>query len=103
MGWAKMAINNSTNLMDALNQFDKADGNNDHKISRSEFIEHMKLSHLISCGEWDALFDELDVDKNGNLAHSEFWAKMAINNSTNLMDALNQFDKADGNNDHKIS
>ena len=71
--------------------FKKADGDNDHTISRAEFILHMKLTKCINDGEWDALFDELDADKNGTLSHSEFWAKMAIKNSSNLMDALNQF------------
>ena len=72
--------------------FKKADGDNDHTISRAEFILHMKLTKFINASEWDALFDELDADKNGTLSHSEFWAKMAIKNSSNLMDALNQFD-----------
>ena len=72
--------------------FKKADGDNDHTISRAEFILHMKLTKCINDGEWDALFDELDADKNGTLSHSEFWSKMAIKNSSNLMDALNQFD-----------
>jgi len=72
--------------------FKKADGDNDHTIRRAEFILHMKLTKCINDSEWDALFDELDADKNGSLSHSEFWAKMAIKNSSNLMDALNQFD-----------
>ena len=72
--------------------FKKADGDNDHTISRAEFILHMKLTKSINDGKWDALFDELDADKNGTLDHSEFWSKMAIRNSSALMDALNKFD-----------
>ena len=52
----------------------------------------MKLTKCIKDGQWDALFDELDADKNGALAHSEFWAKMALKNSSNMIDALDQFD-----------
>ena len=52
----------------------------------------MKLSGSITAEQWDALFDELDVDKNGTLSYSEFWAKAAIKNSLNLVEALNQFD-----------
>ena len=52
----------------------------------------MKLTKCIKDGQWDALFDELDADKNGALAHSEFWAKMALKNSSNIIDALDQFD-----------
>ena len=72
--------------------FQKTDTNNDHKISRAEFILHMKLTNCIAAGQWDAVFDELDADKSGALSHQEFWAKMAIKNSPNLMDALDQFD-----------
>ena len=118
--WSKMAIKNSSDLMDALNKFDvsfmilrpfrtifsskfsinnhynqiiqKVDTNNDHKISRAEFIQHMKLSTCIVKEQWDALFDELDVDNSGHLDYSEFWAKMAIKNSPTLSEALNQFD-----------
>ena len=52
----------------------------------------MKLTKCIENGQWDALFDELDADKNETLSHSEFWAKVAIKNSSNLMDALNKFE-----------
>ena len=52
----------------------------------------MKLTKCIKDGKWDALFDELDADKNGALAHSEFWAKMALKNSSSMIDALDQFD-----------
>ena len=52
----------------------------------------MKLTKCIDNGQWDVLFDELDADKNGTLSHSEFWAKVAIKNSSNLMDALNKFE-----------
>ena len=68
--------------------FKKIDTNN--KISRDEFIEHMKLSKFIDSGLWDALFDALDVNKNGTLFYSEFWAKEAIKNS-DLKEALNRF------------
>jgi len=78
--------------------FQKADANNDHKISRAEFIKHMNLTKCITDGRWDALFDELDADKNGTLSHSEFWSKMAIKNSSDLMDALNKFDVSFMNN-----
>ena len=71
--------------------FKKIDANNDHKISRDEFIEHMKLSKFIVFGLWDALFDALDVNKNGTLFYSEFWAKEAIKNSSDLKEALNRF------------
>ena len=52
----------------------------------------MKLTKCIKDGQWDALFDELDADKSGALAHSEFWAKMALKNSSNMIDALGQID-----------
>ena len=52
----------------------------------------MKLSKSIVSGQWDVLFDALDVDKNGTLSHSEFWAHAAIKNSSSLVEALNQFD-----------
>ena len=52
----------------------------------------MKLTKCIVNEQWDALFDELDVDKSGHLDYSEFWAKMAIKNSPSLSEALNQFD-----------
>ena len=52
----------------------------------------MKLTKCIINEQWDALFDELDVDKSGHLDYSEFWAKMAIKNSPTLSEALNQFD-----------
>ena len=39
--------------------FKKIDANNDNKISRDAFIEHMKLSKFIDLGLWDALFDAL--------------------------------------------
>merc|ERR1712113_288452 len=99
--WEK--IGSSDDLIDALHKFDKADVNNDHKISKSEFITHMNLCKLVTACDWSGLFDELDVDKNGTLSHSEFWTKMVIRNSDNLVEALNMFDKADKNNDHKIS
>ena len=70
--------------------FKKIDANNDNKISRDAFIEHMKLSKFIDSGLWDALFDALDVNKNGTLFYSEFWAKEAIKNS-DLKEALNRF------------
>ena len=70
----------------------KTDANNDHKISRAEFIQHMKLTGYIAAGQWDVLFDELDADKNGALSHSEFWTKKALKNSANIADALDQFD-----------
>jgi len=63
----------------------------------------MKLTKCIINEQWDALFDELDVDKSGHLDYSEFWAKMAIKNSPSLSEALNQFDKADRDNDRKVS
>ena len=72
--------------------FQKTDVDNDHKISRAEFIQHMKLTKCIKQCQWDALFDELDADNSGALSHQEFWAKMAIKNSPGLMDALDQFD-----------
>merc|ERR1712113_289772 len=89
--FAKMVIRNSDDLMEALDLFDKADKNNDNKISRDEFLIHMKLITSIKCCDWSGLFDELDVDKNGTLSYSEFWAKKAIKSSKALMDALNQF------------
>ena len=48
--------------------FQKTDKDNDHKISRSEFIQHMKLTRCIAAGQWDVLFDELDADNNGALS-----------------------------------
>ena len=45
--------------------FQKTDKDNDHKISRAEFIQHMKLTGCIAAGQWDVLFDELDADNNG--------------------------------------
>ena len=60
----------------------------------------MKLTKCIKDGQWDALFDELDADKNGALAHSEFWAKMALKNSSNMIDALDQFDVSFMNKGH---
>ena len=72
--------------------FQKTDSDNDHKISRAEFVQHMKLTKCIKQCQWDALFDELDADNSGALSHQEFWAKMAIKNSPGLMDALDQFD-----------
>lgn len=71
--------------------FKKIDNNNDHKISRDEFIEHMKLSKFIDSGLWDALFDALDVNKTGILTFSEFRAKEAIKNSSDFMKALDRF------------
>ena len=47
--------------------FKKADENNDETISRAEFIEHMNLHHIIDDKQWNALFDELDVDKSVTL------------------------------------
>ena len=100
-------IGSSDALMDALDKFDvsfnffgplekmifqKTDKDNDHKISRAEFIQHMKLTRCIAAGQWDVLFDELDADKNGALSHSEFWTKKALKNSANIADALDQFD-----------
>ena len=72
--------------------FKKVDGNNDHKLSRAEFVCHMNLSKYITDDRWDAVFDELDADGNGVLCHSEFWSKMAIRNSSDLVNALKQFD-----------
>ena len=72
--------------------FKEVDKNNDHAISRDEFIEHMTLTRCIKNGEWDKLFDELDTDRSGDLSHSEFWAKRAIRCSSNLVEALNEFD-----------
>ena len=72
--------------------FKEVDRNNDHKLSRAEFICHMNLSKYITDDRWDAVFDELDADRNGVLCHSEFWSKMAIRNSSDLANALNQFD-----------
>ena len=72
--------------------FQKTDADNDHKISRAEFIQHCKLVYAIKHCQWDVLFDELDADKSGALSHTEFWTKMAIKNSSSLMDALNEFD-----------
>ena len=51
----------------------------------------MKLSKFVESGLWDVLFDTLDVDKNGVLTLSVFWAKEAIKNSSDLVKALNQF------------
>merc|ERR1712113_976352 len=94
---AKMVIRNSDDLMEALDLFDKA-----NKISRDEFLVHMKLITSIKCCDWSGLFDELDVDKNGTLSYSEFWAKKAIKSSKALMDALNQFTAADKDNNKKF-
>ena len=52
----------------------------------------MNLSKFITDDRWDAVFDELDADGNGVLCHSEFWSKMAIRNSSDLVNALKQFD-----------
>ena len=52
----------------------------------------MNLSKYITDDRWDAVFDELDADGNGVLCHSEFWSKMAIRNSSDLVNALKQFD-----------
>ena len=52
----------------------------------------MNLSKYITDDRWDAVFDELDADGNGFLSHSEFWSKMAIRNSSDLVNALKQFD-----------
>ena len=71
--------------------FKKIDANNDNKISRDEFIEHMKLSKFIDLGLWDALFDALDVNKTGILSFSEFRAKEVIKNSSDFMEALARF------------
>ena len=56
----------------------KADEDNDKTISHAEFIEHMNLMYFIGDKQWNALFDEFDVDKSGTLGHSEFWTRMAI-------------------------
>ena len=106
--WKWEKIGDSQELLDALNKFNvsfyeiirknmsaffkKVDKNNDHEISRAEFISHMNLSKYITDGCWNDLFDELDADRNGVLDHSEFWTKMAIRNSSDLVEALNQFD-----------
>ena len=82
--------------------FQKTDTNNDHKISRAEFILHMKLTNSIASGQWDVVFDELDADKSGALSHQEFWAKMAIKNSPGLMDALDQFDVSMANTQSRL-
>ena len=52
----------------------------------------MNLSKYITDDRWDAVFDELDADRNGVLCYSEFWSKMAIRNSSDLVNALKQFD-----------
>ena len=83
--------------------FQKTDADNDHKISRAEFIQHCKLVYAIKHCQWDVLFDELDADKSGALSHTEFWTKMAIKNSSNLMDALNEFDVSMTNRDYIIN
>ena len=83
--------------------FQKTDADNDHKISRAEFIQHCKLVYAIKHCQWDVLFDELDADKSGALSHTEFWTKMAIKNSSNLMDALNEFDVSMTNKDYIIN
>ena len=106
--WKWEKIGDSQELLDALNKFNvsfyeiirknmstffkKVDKNNDHEISRAEFISHMNLSKYITDGCWNDLFDELDADRNGVLDHSEFWSKTAIRNSSDLVEALNQFD-----------
>ena len=73
------------------NHSKEADKNNDHEISRAEFIEHMTLTRCIVKKDWEKLFDELDTDKSGNLSLTEFFAKRAIRSSSSLMDALNDF------------
>ena len=65
--------------------FKKIDANNDNKISRDAFIEHMKLSKFIDLGLWDALFDALDVNKTGILSFSEFRAKEAIKKTRQIL------------------
>ena len=62
----------------------------------------MNLSKYITDDRWDAVFDELDADRNGVLCHSEFWSKMAIRNSSDLVNALKQFDVSGSKSEKKI-
>ena len=40
---------------------------------------------------WGGFFDALDVNKDGTLAHQEFWKWEKIGDSQELLDALNKF------------
>ena len=51
----------------------------------------MRLKDNIDDKNWGALFDELDVNKNGTLSHSEFWAKKALRDCREIRNALDKF------------
>ena len=71
--------------------FKETDGDNDHRISRAEFIDHMKVKYAIDDRQWDVLFDQLDKNKNGTLCHIEFWARKELRNSSQILDVLDKF------------
>ena len=51
-----------------------------------------EVKKLIAARNWGEFFDALDVNKDGTLAHQEFWKWEKIGSSDELSDALDKFD-----------
>ena len=77
-------------LDQAINTIDSTKLN--QKQKRQNMSNQAEVKKLIAARNWGGFFDALDVNKDGTLAHQEFWKWEKLGSSDELSDALDKFD-----------